>query len=521
MAPNTRAVPRWLAPSDGTNHHLSERVIRVVLYLRISPKPDEDREVAAIERQYAECMEYCKRRGWEVVKVFTDESVSATSRKVRKGYQEMLEFLRAGHAEGVVCWAIDRLYRKPVDLEWFLDLAERGTLVMGSPQGSYDPYSPEGRWMLRGLVANAKMQMEHKSSQQKASHRQRAGKLQPWSARRPFGYTIKRSKADGCIYEEHPDEAPVVRRMYADLLAGVSQHAIAGWLNKEGWRTSTRNEQWPDGAPWSQSAVRNFMLAPRNAGLLTYRSTEDERKVPQHQADNAPGNWTGLVSEEVWYAAVAKMTTRPMEQEAVGRKHLLSGLITCEACGNNKVGVTYIYRKHAGRSQRGYGCRNMDCPHPPRRKAEPIEVTVVEAFMLWLEQHAEGAIFAPQEQPSGESLATRAAALQKQLDDFTVNGARSGLSPRAVRLSTQAIEADLQEVKEAMRANVKGTALDPLLDGKARQTWEAWTEEGPDSLDRRRAALVAAGAKITMLPARKGERPDPSKQLTITFGGTR
>ena len=88
---------------------------RAAIYCRIS----EDRTGAGlgIERQEHDCRELADQLGWTVVEVFADNDLSAYSGTPRPGYQALLDALRAGTADAVICWHTDRLHRRPVELE--------------------------------------------------------------------------------------------------------------------------------------------------------------------------------------------------------------------------------------------------------------------------------------------------------------------------------------------------------------------------------------------------------------------
>ena len=54
---------------------------------------------------------------------YVDPSISAFSGKPRPHYAEMLEAVRAGEIDRIICWKLDRLYRRPRELEDLIDLA--------------------------------------------------------------------------------------------------------------------------------------------------------------------------------------------------------------------------------------------------------------------------------------------------------------------------------------------------------------------------------------------------------------
>src|SRR4051812_25184649 len=95
---------------------------RAAIYARISH--DGTGDAAGVQRQEADCAALAAARGWDVVGVYVDNDVSAYSGKPRPEYRRLLGDLRAGLVDVVVAWHPDRLHRRPVDLEEFIDVLE-------------------------------------------------------------------------------------------------------------------------------------------------------------------------------------------------------------------------------------------------------------------------------------------------------------------------------------------------------------------------------------------------------------
>jgi site-specific DNA recombinase len=94
--------------------------MKYVIYARKSTE-SEDRQTLSIQSQTIEMQEIAKRENLNVVKIFQEsKSAKAPGRPV---FAEMIEFIRKGKAEGILCWKIDRLARNPMDeglIKWLL-----------------------------------------------------------------------------------------------------------------------------------------------------------------------------------------------------------------------------------------------------------------------------------------------------------------------------------------------------------------------------------------------------------------
>lgn len=103
--------------------------MRAAVYLRQSFDPNDDR--LAITRQREDCLAVCAARGWTPVE-YTDNDTSASTGKPRPAYQRMLADIRAGKVGAVVAWDLDRLHRRPIELEEFIDLADEHRIALAT-----------------------------------------------------------------------------------------------------------------------------------------------------------------------------------------------------------------------------------------------------------------------------------------------------------------------------------------------------------------------------------------------------
>src|SRR4051812_13763826 len=144
----------------------------------------------------------------------------------------MLADIAAGQLDGVVAWDLDRLHRRPVELEAFIDLADRHRLALATVGGDADLSTDNGRLFARIKGAVARGEIERKSARQKRANLQRAdlGLPRP-SGRRAVGY-----EPGGMVVVEQ--EAEFIRQGYRELLAGSSLRAIAARWTTAGFTTA-------------------------------------------------------------------------------------------------------------------------------------------------------------------------------------------------------------------------------------------------------------------------------------------
>jgi site-specific DNA recombinase len=315
--------------------------VRAALYCRISQ--DGEGQGLGVARQEADCRHLAACRGWDVVEVYVDNDLSAYSGKARPSYQRLLADIETGKVEAVVAWHPDRLHRSPVELEAFIDLVERSGVGVETVQaGRVDLASPAGRMNARMLGTVARYESEHKSDRIRRKHRElaEAGKVSG-GGNRPFGFERDR-------VTHRPAEVELVREAARRLLAGESLYRIATDWTARGVETST-------GAPWSTTALRTFLIAPRIAGLRSHRGEVV-----------GPAVWEPILDETTWKRVTAVLTDPGRKRKRAIRSYLLTGLLRCSRCGTAMVATprvektgggrrgVYVYGK--GATVRAYGC---------------------------------------------------------------------------------------------------------------------------------------------------------------------
>ena len=95
--------------------------IKYFLYARKSSE-SEDRQVLSIDSQIDELKKLAKREGLEIIGKPLYESQSAKE-PGRPIFNQMLEQIHKGEAQGIICWKLDRLARNPIDggsINWML-----------------------------------------------------------------------------------------------------------------------------------------------------------------------------------------------------------------------------------------------------------------------------------------------------------------------------------------------------------------------------------------------------------------
>ena len=288
------------------------------IYARISDDAEGNR--LGVKRQEQDCRAIAKVRRWSIKRLYVDNDVSAFDTKVvRPEFEQLLADLAAGVVSGVVTYDLDRFARQPADLERAIKVFdEHPGLTFATVQSDVDLSTPDGRTMARVMVAFANKSSMDTSRRIRRKNLELAQRGVPRSAHRPFGY-----EADLVTVCE--PEAALLRQAAAEVLDGVSMHAIARRWNEQGVTTST-------GVEWRQSTLRQALVSPRIAGFRLYRGKiavdgDGERVMAQRPPILDVATWEAVC------AYLGDPTRNGRHSHPGSRKYLLSGLVRCGRCG--------------------------------------------------------------------------------------------------------------------------------------------------------------------------------------------
>lgn len=290
---------------------------RAAIYVRISD--DRLGEGLGVARQERDCRRLAARLGWTVAEVYTDNDISATSGKRRPAYERLLADIEAGAVGAVVVWDVDRLTRRPAELEAFILLAERHGTRLASVGGDIDLATPQGQLTARikGAVARHEAQQIQRRIQAKVDELAAAGRIANGGPR-PFGYrriyagegTRRKIVRD----ELDPVEAAVVREVAHRALSREPLRAIVRDLNRRGVPTST-------GGRWSQQGLRAMLRSGRIAGLREHRGQVV-----------GPAVWPAIITREQHEILRALLDSAHRPPGSRVRVHYLSGYVLCSDC---------------------------------------------------------------------------------------------------------------------------------------------------------------------------------------------
>lgn len=433
----------------------SSEPLRAAIYLRISR--DRKGTELGVQRQRELCIDMAERQGWRVVEIYCENNVSAFSGKPRPEYQAMVESAKRGELDVIVAWNLDRLYRRPVELEPYIDLVDAtGIKTATIVAGDFDLNTPAGRAMARVAVAFASMEVETTRERVRAQKLQQAKAGGFSGGQRPWGYT----KDCSAIVE---DEAVVYKDMVNRMLNGDSFNRIAISLNERGITTQHGNQ-------WRGINVRNLLLHARYAGLR------------EHNGQQYPAKWPAIIDVETWQDLQVAIRAHALRYKQGGpgrlRKFLLSGTIYCGLCGKRLNTVPDGVRN--GKKVSRYVCRKIDAGNGPgcgkiARLVDPVDLLIGEAIIYRLESKTFDRAVARHERSTDElrDLMRKQTSQQARVDEIKNDYANGEIAKSDYQTLVQAAQARLDELSRQVQLASPTIVPGRLPEGhRAREVWE-------------------------------------------------
>lgn len=336
----------------------------------------------------------------------------------------MLSDLKAGKVSRVYVWAADRLHRRPVELEEYIDVVKSyGIKTYMVKGGEVDLVSAEGILRAGMLGQIARYESAHKSERIQRKQQEKALKGLWLGGTRPFGW---RQSGNGWQIDEAEGDA--VRKVLSGVISGRSLGSMVKGLNDAGI-TTTRAK------PWGYSQLRQMVMRPRNAGLADYQGEiVGESEFP------------AIVSEDVWRAACSVLRD-PTRRRSQSNKavHLLSGIAQCH-CGELVRTASIIGRNRE--AHKVYRCPARGRGHVGKR-IETVDAMVSRTMVAGL---AYSKLKPAQEASSAEleSLRNETQALRQRLTEAASAQAAGGITIGQLVTITSQIEANLKAAEARM-----------------------------------------------------------------------
>lgn len=236
---------------------------KALIYARLSELAqleDGSPDLSNTDEQIAEGIKYAQSRGFEVAETFRDDGVSAYRKADRKGFEALLDALKAGRGDVVIARHLDRLSRRRQDTARLFDVCEeQGALIATYSGQEIDLGTATGKMIGSILMSVSQNEQDVKGERSKAAHLRRIKRGEPWWVQAPFGLS-----KDGKRIES---EARLVQEAAEAILDGKSLRSVAVGWNEAGHLTRKGKE-------WRSSVLTNYLKNPTIAAIVHHNGTE-------------------------------------------------------------------------------------------------------------------------------------------------------------------------------------------------------------------------------------------------------
>lgn len=362
---------------------------RAAIYARMSTDKQSERSPAD---QEAECRRFAAARDWAVVDdlVVHEVGVSAASRHNRAGLLELMA--RVADWDVLLCWDFDRLARDSEDLGWIRNRLRAHRRTAYAASTGLEAFNVGAK--VQGVIAE-----EYLVKLRADTHRGLRGRVGRGLAAGapPYGYRTAEGADGGRRIIVEPTQAAVVVRIFGLYAEGEGVKAIAHRLNAEEAPPPRPRALRDRRASWSPNSIREMLRNPLYRGELTWNRSEwikDHATGRRRRFERPESEWLRrrdeawrVVPDDLWERVQARLTergakmrtyggTRVPAPESAPRRHLLSGLLECAACGGS---FHALYRGTFGCSWRRYRGPEV-CPSALRVDGEELHARVLGAI---------------------------------------------------------------------------------------------------------------------------------------------
>lgn len=479
---------------------------RAAVYARYSTDLQSERSV---DDQFALCREFAARNGCSVIAEYADKARSGTSILGRDGLLSLMDDARAGKFSVVIVEALDRLSRDQEDLAGLHKrLSFAGVQIIAVHDGKADAIQVGLRGLMSTLfVADLKHKIRRGMAGVVREGRHAGG--------RAYGY--RPTPGQPGVMQVYEPEAEIVRRIFAEAIAGRLPREIAAGLNADGVPPAR-------GAHWNASSIsgsakrENGMLRnPLYIGKIVWnrqrmiRDPETGRRIGRSNDEGerreVEAPHLAIVDREAFDQALTAMSARAKLQRGgtfVRRpKRLLSGLLRCGHCGggmsvHDRVGSAIRIR--CSRSVESGVCRN-----DRRYRLDRIETAVIDGLREQL-AHPEALaeyvrVYREERRDEAAKIARERSAIERRIADLT--GQMDRLMQAMARgvLPIEAVEAQYTPLKmerDRISAELAASAASPVVElhphaaAQYRQTIDRLADRLNQLNDRTDADAIAA-----------------------------
>ncbi len=311
-------------------------MIKYLIYCRKSTE-EEERQILSIEAQLAELREYAREHNLFIVREYTE---SQTAKEPgRPVFNQMLNEIEKGGAQGILAWNPDRLARNSIDGGRIIYLVDTGKIQsLKFPTFWFEP-TPQGKFMLSVAFGQAKYYTDNLRENILRGIRQklRRGEL---PAKAPLGYFNEPRLR---TIEPDPKTFKKVKKILEEFATGRYT------LTSIQCKMFSLGLAGRDGKPLALSSIEKILKNPFYYGMFYYRGE-------LHQGSHKP-----MISKKLFdkIQQALKDNGKPRKKRKEKKEFLFLNFAKCGECGYSitaerhikKSGLEFVYYRCTKKSK--------------------------------------------------------------------------------------------------------------------------------------------------------------------------
>ena len=375
--------------------------LRVAAYCRVSTDSDEQlTSYNTQKRVYTEMI--AAKKEWSLAGIYADEGISGTVAKKRPQFQKLMDDCLSGKVDYIITKSVSRFARNTAECLEYVRMLKARKIGIFFEEQNIDTLKCDSELYLVIYAGFAQSESESMSKNITWAFRKNFenGKV-PFNYSRLVGY---RKGADG-EPEIIPEEAEIIRKIFALFLEGQTPKSICDQLLAEGIATKCGKQKW------SVSTIQRILKNEKYCGdaILQKTVTIDciTKTVKKNTGAEAPmyyvkDNHEGIISHEDFNRAQEELVRRSCRTPASTKtsitsqgkysKYALTEIMHCAECGSRYRRCTWAKngkKRVVWRcvSRLDYGTKY--CKQSPTVSEEEIQSAVIRAINRFYSENYE------------------------------------------------------------------------------------------------------------------------------------
>lgn len=218
--------------------HTLQLNMKALGYIRVSTEK-QAKEGISLEAQERQIRDYCKFKGFELVKIIRDAGVSGGKNRGRAGFVNLLNQIERNGFQALVLFSLERLSRDMLTLLALEKLLNEYGIQLHTAEGQISTGSPEGfmSFAMKSFLGEMERRQVRHRTKKVMQHLKDQGKV---VGTIPYGF-----KRKGNSLVEHPKEQEIVRLIQGYYKKRKRLVDIVGLLKKEKYWDKGKKAVYP------------------------------------------------------------------------------------------------------------------------------------------------------------------------------------------------------------------------------------------------------------------------------------